>query len=169
MSDKYDECLEELKDQLPEYIEQVGRFQHENTTWEITGHYFTKKPEHCEICGHYPIKEVFVITNKKGKSLHIGNVCINKITNTEIGEWYKKIHDKIERLKKNKKYINILSGMLEDYENDELIIPMSQQGYDRLQAMLNRMCNGLNPTKSQLSLFHYYVKKALKHAKEEQT
>ena len=156
---KYEECLEELEESLPEYIRTIGEFQHENKKWQISNHYFVEKPDRCQICGHYPIKEIFEITST-GNILKVGNVCINKITNTKIGKWYKTTYKKIEQLKQNKSKITIISGMLKDYENDTLPFSMSSIACERFEKMLDRLCNGLNLTKSQDGLFYAYIRKA---------
>jgi len=54
--------------------------------WEWTETYIIEEdedPETC-LCGHYPIKECCVITNKKnGNVAIVGNCCINKFMDTE--------------------------------------------------------------------------------------
>lgn len=54
--------------------------------WEWTKTYFIEPdedPETC-LCGHYPIRECCIITNKEtGEEVIVGNCCINRILETE--------------------------------------------------------------------------------------
>ena len=159
----YKQCLEQLESSIPEYIKSVGTFQWENETFELIGHYFSPIYEKCEVCGHYPIREIFLIQNTKTKEkFKVGNRCIDKITNQKISKWFRNYHKRQKTIIKNKKWINAVSGILEAYENEELPIYISQKGIERLEKMLKRMCEGYNPTKTQLRLASYYIEKILR-------
>ena len=164
----YQKCLEELENSIPEYIKSVGAFQWENETFELVGHYLSPIYEKCQVCGHYPIREVFLIQNTKTKEkFKVGNRCIDKITNRKISKWFRDYYKRQKTIIKNKKWINAVSGILQGYERDELPISISEKGIERLQKMLARMCRGLNPTESQKRLVAYYVNKILEETEEE--
>ena len=159
----YKQCLQKLENSIPEYIKSVGTFQWENETFELVGHYISPTYEKCQVCGHYPIKEVFLIENTKTKEkFKVGNRCIDKITNRKISKWFRDYYKKEKNIIKNKKWINAVSGILEGYEKGELPVFVSEKGIQRLQRMLDRMCKGWNPTESQKRLASYYAEKILK-------
>jgi len=48
--------------------------------WQLDYSMFVDEPEKC-LCGHYPIKEIFVLVNTKNESMpiQVGNSCIEKL------------------------------------------------------------------------------------------
>lgn len=129
----FEDCLRRLEAKIPDYIKSVGSFQYENETCTCTGIYDAAIMQKCQACGHYPIREVFVVTNTKGESFNVGNVCINRITNQKISQWYKTYRRKRANLEKNKHIIEKLSNINTPEAN-------------QIQA---RLCHGFNPTKKQ--------------------
>jgi len=156
---KCDELLKELENNMSEYIKSIGKFQHENHNFALTNHYFSDEYLACEVCGHERIIEVFVITDESGKNLNCGNVCIEKLTNMKIKERYESWQRKKDNITKNCVAINYLTEVLNAIEIDELPIWISRQGVQRLTAMYERMCNGLDPLKTQWRLYYSYKKR----------
>jgi hypothetical protein len=155
---KTDECSKELEDTVPEYIKSVGTFQYENEDFALTGHYISSSHETCQVCGHTPIVDVYVVSSRTKKMI-VGNVCINRISNQRIEEWFRTCQRKKNNIEANRELIDTVNEILHDYENDTLSIYISEKGVQRLQKMLDRMCNGINPMESQESLAQYYIRK----------
>lgn len=148
---RYQDALNELDDSLGEYIRLVGEFQYRNEPFVICDHYITDTHETCEVDGHYPIREVFLIRNvKKDEILKVGNKCIDSITNKKIARWFRSHTKKRRQLIKNKDRIEKLGEMVK-WEW------ISEIGRRRLKRMLDRLCKGLKPTKSQQRLCNYYI------------
>lgn len=64
--------------------------------WEFTSAYYSDEEQKC-LCGHYPIRNICVIRNKKNSSVtEVGNCCINKFLGIDEGN---KIFTSIKRIK----------------------------------------------------------------------
>ena len=158
---KSQEIIAEIKAEIPKYIKQIGEFYVKNMQGEhhLICHYTAKEYHTCAACGNPKIKEIFVVANRKGEQFEIGNVCILSIGNENILYRFKSMEQKLENITKNAKAIDILDGFLNAIENDTSPIWVSKQGIKRLTDMQERMCDGLNPLKSQWRLFYSYMKK----------
>jgi hypothetical protein len=156
---KTDDLLEKLEKNLSDYIKTVGKFQHENNTFALVGHYHSDVYLNCEVCGHERINDIYVIMDESGKKWNVGNVCIEKLTNMKIKEWFESWQRKKDMFTKNRIAINYLDWLLDAYENEELPIEISKIGIQRLTAMFERMYNGLDPLKTQWKLYYYYKNK----------
>ncbi len=65
--------------------------------WQLAEIYHQDEPDTC-LCGHYPINEICVITNKiNSNSVEIGNVCVKKF----IGLPSDKIFRSLKRIAKD--------------------------------------------------------------------
>jgi len=65
--------------------------------WELLNIYWIEEPQTC-LCGHYPINEICVLTNKKnGKTVEVGNCCVKKF----LGLDSDKIFQCIKRVRKD--------------------------------------------------------------------
>jgi hypothetical protein len=73
--------------------------------------------------------------------------------------FYKAIEEKKGNINKNRDAIEILNGFIPAIENNTSPISVSKIGLQRLTAMNDRMCNGLNPLDTQWKLFYYYMRK----------
>lgn len=68
--------------------------------WEFTSAYYSDEEQRC-LCGHYPIRNICVITNKINSALtEVGNCCINKFLGIDDGN---KIFTSIKRIKEKPK------------------------------------------------------------------
>lgn len=156
---KTDELLRQLEDSIPEYIKSIGSFQCRNDAWTLTGHYTTKRLLSCQICGHTPIIDVYVIKSTRGQKLNVGNVCINNIVKQKIGRWFKQHLAKKVFIKKYRPMIDVVDMIITHYENGTLPIPISELGIERLRKMLQRMSGGVKPLDKTVKLALYYVEK----------
>jgi len=154
MSLSFEKALKALENKIPDYIKKVGQFQYRNRTFRLVKHYIASEYKRCDICGHKPIKEVFVIQDSSGNMLNVGNICINKITNQKIAEWFKNIYKRIETLKNNEYAIRTCKLLL-----NQNLISISAIGRKRLRTMLKRMLHGRKPTQKQAKLLIYYSRK----------
>jgi hypothetical protein len=137
----YERSLKRLDEKIPEYIKQVGTFQYENETYALTGYYIADLYEQCQICGHPKIREVYVVTNTKGESFLVGNICINSISNQKISKWYKEYRRRKETLTKNKHILDAIDKFPEPFSHQDVINPIQ-----------SRICKGFNPTRKQLKV-----------------
>lgn len=68
--------------------------------WGFTSAYYSDEEQRC-LCGHYPIRNICVITNKINSALtEVGNCCINKFLGIDDGN---KIFTSIKRIKEKPK------------------------------------------------------------------
>ena len=66
--------------------------------WDFENAYQSEEFQTC-LCGHYPIRNICVISNKlNGNDAEVGNCCINKFLGIETGN---KIFESIKRLKQD--------------------------------------------------------------------
>jgi hypothetical protein len=72
------------------------------------------------VCGNQPIKYVSVIRSRDGPRLRVGNVCIDRLTNRKVSEWFRKFRVKRENLIRNRRYIDSFDSILPAYLNNEL-------------------------------------------------
>jgi hypothetical protein len=132
----YERYLKLLDDKMSEYIRSVGEFQYENVTYTVTNHYFSDDPKQCQICGHTPIFEIYVVTNTKSETFIVGNVCIDKLSNKKIAKWYKEYRRRRDTLEKNKHLLDIIAKLPDRWS-------------PKTQKLAWRIGNGYNPTKKQ--------------------
>jgi len=111
----------------------------------------------CEVCGNHPIKYVSVIRNSDGQRLRVGNVCIDRLTNRKMSEWFRKFRTKRENIIRNRRIIDGLDSILTAYQSSELPFQISENDITRLQKSFRRMCNGLNPTRNQEQTAERYI------------
>ncbi|MDV3748941.1 hypothetical protein CMU21_13980 [Elizabethkingia anophelis] len=64
--------------------------------WSFEFAYYADEPQRC-LCGHYPIRNICVIKNKKNSAVtEVGNCCINKFLGIDDGN---KIFSSIKKIK----------------------------------------------------------------------
>lgn len=136
----YEECLERLDEKIPEYVESIGNFRYENETYTLTNYYVSDLHKQCQICGHSPIREIYVVTNTKGETFIVGNVCINTISNQKISKWYKEYRRRRESLQKNKHILDAIDKFPDKWKYEM---------QKKLNPIESRICKGYNPTKKQ--------------------
>lgn len=154
-----EEVLEELDANIPEYIKSVGSFQYEGENYTLVGHYRSDVYLTCQICGHEKIIDVYTVMDSSGKKWIVGNVCIDKISNQKIKEWFTSYKQKRDKIENNRELIDKVDVIIKDYENGKLPIYISKMGIERLRKMRDRMCMGLDPLEKTVKLANYYIRK----------
>jgi len=80
------------------YLSEANGWDFAKLEWEFTSAYYSEQEQRC-LCGHYPIRNICVIKNKKNFTItEVGNCCINKFLGIEDGN---KIFTSIKRIKEN--------------------------------------------------------------------
>ncbi len=156
---KTDEVLSELDASIPEYIKAVGEFQYEGESYRLVDHYRSEVFLNCQVCGHERIKDIYVVADSSGKTSKVGNVCIDKISNQKIHEWFTSYKQKRDNIEKNRELIDSVDGIIVKYDYHCLPIKISKMGISRLRKMLDRMCHGIEPLEKTTDLARYYIRK----------
>jgi hypothetical protein len=157
----YEETLKKLENAVPTYLKTVGQFQWEGGTWEITGWHlldYDRTQENyrtCACCNHFPIRELYYVTSTEtDETCIVGNRCIDSVTNTKISKVFKRYRRKLERLKKNKEYFDVIEDLIMIYKRDRPKgIRVTGQELNRLYMMFFRLKEGKNLTHSQKEEF----------------
>ena len=103
-----------------------------------------------------------MIRSNDGQTLRVGNNCIDRITNRRVSRWFKNYRRKRENLMRNRKYIDGISLILNAYEMNELTFQITDGDVKKLRKALERMCNGLKPTRSQEQIAECYINRKAK-------
>ena len=93
---KTDDILLELNRTVARYIREVCPFQYKNKTYRLIDNYVAVPHMRCEVCGDYPALEVSVIESDSGKTLRVGNDCIDSLTGQSVSEWFTNFRRKRE-------------------------------------------------------------------------
>ncbi|MCW4000619.1 MAG: hypothetical protein NWE93_10300 [Candidatus Bathyarchaeota archaeon] len=109
---KTDDNLLELNRTAAKYISKVCPFQYKNKTYRLIDNYFAVPYRQCDVCGNYPIYEVSVIESQDGKTLRIGNDCIDRLTGQSVSEWFRSFRKKRESAMANRENIDQHSPIL---------------------------------------------------------
>ena len=142
---------------IPEYVHNVGSFQHKGKTYLLVDNFVSSPYMKCDVCGNYPIIDVSVIRNEDGGRLNTCHNCIDRISNQNVSRWFKTYRKKRENIMENRKYIDGLSSILAAYERNELPFKISSEDAEKLRKTFVQMCNGLNPTTKQKQLAECYI------------
>ncbi len=89
--------------------------------------------------------------------MRVGNVCIDRLTNRKISEWFRKFRTKRENAIRNRRTLDGLDSILTSYQSSELPLQISKNDIARLQKSFRRMCNSLNPTRNQEQTAERYI------------
>jgi hypothetical protein len=113
--------------------------------WGLAEVYEADEPERC-LCGHFPIKEVCVLTNQKnGNRTEVGNCCVKKF----IGLPSDKIFQAVKRVRKDgEKSLNVEAvtharqkGWINQWEFDFSIDTMRKRKLSTKQLDTRRKIN----------------------------
>lgn len=153
-----DELLQELEESVSEYIKSIGKFQHENNNFSLVRHYRSEVYLNCEICGHERIIDTYVIKDESGKTWNVGNVCIEKLTNMKIKEWFENYQQKKDNIETNRELIDFSDEFVNHYDAYGFNYGIRKSNLERVRTSLERMCEGKNPTRTQSKLIRYYIR-----------
>ena len=154
---KTDDISIELSRTFATNLKSFFPFEYENKTYYLVNNYVASPWTRCDVCINYPIKEVSVIRSSDGRELHVGNTCIDRLTNRKASEWFRKFRTKRENVIRNRRYIDGLDSILAACRNSKLSFQIPEKDIARLQTAFRRMCNGLNPTRNQEQLAERYM------------
>ncbi len=157
---KTDDVLVELKMVFNAFLKSFFPFAFENETYRLVDNYVANPWIRCDICRNYPIQDVSVIISSRGKELHVGNECIDQLTNRKASEWFKKYRTKRENVTNNRKYIDDLDSILTAFRKGELPFNIKKNDVELLLIALERMCNGFTLTSEQQQLIEFYINKS---------
>jgi hypothetical protein len=93
---KTDDILLELNREVARYISRLHPFQYKNQTYRLTDNYVAVPHMRCEVCGNYPALEVSVIESDNGKTLRVGNECINDLAGQNVSGFFENFRKKRE-------------------------------------------------------------------------
>jgi len=159
---KTDDLQLEFRRTFASYLEGFLPFEYENKTYRLINSYIASPWRRCDVCGNYPIKYVSVIRSSDGRELHVGNKCLDQMTNREASKWLRRFWTKLDNVTRNRKYIDGLNSLLTAFRNREFEFQITREDAEKLQKTLARMSRGLNPTRKQQQLADLYMKKMLK-------
>ena len=109
---KTDDILLELNRTVARYIMGVRPFQYKKKTYRLIDNYVAVPYMKCDVCGDYPTFEVSVIESEDGKTLRVGNDCIDRLTGQSVSEWFKSFRRKRESAMANRENIDKQSLIL---------------------------------------------------------
>jgi hypothetical protein len=78
------------------YLRGIPPFKYKNKTYRLIDNYVAVPYMKCDVCGDYPTFEVSVIESEDGKTLYVGNDCIDRLTGQNVSEWFKDFRRKRE-------------------------------------------------------------------------
>jgi hypothetical protein len=113
----------------------------------------------CDVCGNYPTFEVSVIESDSGKTLRIGNNCIDRLTGQSVSERFKNFRKKRNNIIANRKVIEQLSLMIDAHDREEPSFQIADVDVEGLRKMVEQMYNGLNLSTAQQKTVDCYILK----------
>jgi len=109
---KTDDMLVELNRTVASYIMGVRPFQYKKKTYRLVDNYVAVPYMKCDVCGNYPTYEVSVIESEDGKTLRVGNDCIDHLSGEKVSEYFKCFRRKRESTMTNRKNVDQQSLIL---------------------------------------------------------
>ncbi len=154
---KTDDVLFELDQAVATYLKSIPSFKYKNKTFHLVDDYVAVPHMSCDLCGNYPLFEVSVIESDDGEKLYVGNGCINNLTKRNISKWFEEFRRKRESVKANRKYINSLSKIVEDYNKNRLSVDLTVEDVKKITTMLQQVYNGQALTTDQIQIAEHFV------------
>jgi hypothetical protein len=151
--------LLELSQTVASYTRSIPQFQYKNKTYRLTNNYVALPYMKCDVCGNYPTFEVSVIESDSGKTLRIGNNCIDRLTGQSVSERFKNFRKKRNNIIANRKVIEQLSLMIDAHDREEPSFQIADVDVEGLRKMVEQMYNGLNLSTAQQKTVDCYILK----------
>lgn len=103
---KTDDILLALNRTAAKYIRELPTFQYLNKTYRLINNYVAVPYMKCDACGNYPIYEVSVVESENGKTLCLGNNCIDNLTGQSVSEWFRRFRRERESAMENRENVD---------------------------------------------------------------
>ncbi|MBN1244999.1 hypothetical protein JXA31_05350 [Candidatus Bathyarchaeota archaeon] len=156
---KADDVLLELNRKFAAYMKSVFPFQYEGKVYQLINNYVASPHMRCDVCGNYPLIEVSIIRSEDCQQLHVGNNCIDRLTNRQVSRWFKNYRKKRENVIRNRKYIDGLSLILNASRRNEPAFQINDSDIKKLSLVLEKMVNGLNPDRREEQIAECYMRR----------
>jgi len=156
---KTDDVLLELNRRFAAYMQSVFPFQYEGKVYQLIDNYVASPHMRCGVCGNYPIFEVSLIRSEDGQQLHVGNDCIDYLTNRKVSSWFKNYRRKRENVIGNRKYIDGLSLILNGSRGSGFTFQISDSDIKKLSLLLEKLINGFNPDRRESQIAECYIRR----------
>jgi hypothetical protein len=146
-----------LRREYATYLEKVSPFIYQNKTYHLINIFSPSVQIKCSICGNRFNPIVFVIENENGTRLKLGSRCIDHFAKMQVSKWYKNYKQKLENIIKNRKRIDGLSSLLNTCKKCELTCNIPFGEVEKLIAVLERICKGLDLNWKQETITNIYL------------
>lgn len=103
---KTDDVLLELDREVARYIKSVQPVKYKDKTYRLIDNYVAIPYVRCDLCGNYPTFEVSVIENEEGKTLRVGNNCIDYLIGQKVSENFRTFRRKRENAMANRDHMD---------------------------------------------------------------
>ena len=103
---KTDDILLVLNRTVAKYIMEVSPFQYLNKTCRLIDNYVAVPYMKCDVCGNYLTYEVSVIESENGKTLRLGNDCIDRLTGQSVSERFRSFRRECESAMANRENVD---------------------------------------------------------------
>ena len=155
---KADDVLLELNRRFAAYTKSIFPFQYGGKVYQLIDNYVASPPIRCQVCGNYPIIEVYVIESEDNRQLRVGSDCIDRLTNRQVSRWIKNYTKKRENVIGNRECIDALSRILANSRRNERAFQIRDCDLKTLRLMLKRMVNGFNPNRKEEQIAECYIR-----------
>ena len=146
---KTDDVLLELGMAFDAYLKSFSPFEYENKTYSVVNYYVASPWTRCDVYENHPIKYVSVIRSRDGPRLRVGNVCIDRLTNQKVSEWFRKFRTKRENVTRNRRYIDSLDSILTAYRNSELEFQIPEKDLASCKEHSGEFATGSTPLENK--------------------
>jgi hypothetical protein len=156
---KTDDVLLELSRAVASYTTSIPKIQYRNKTYRLIYNYVALPYMKCDICGNYPTFEVSVIENESGKTLRIGNECIDRLTGQNVSEHFKNFRKRRNNIIANRKVIEQLTLMLDVHDRKQSSFQIEDVDVEKVRKMVEQMYSGLSLSTTQQKTVDCYILK----------
>jgi hypothetical protein len=154
---KTDDVLLELNRGVAAYLRSISPFRYKKQRYRLIDNYVATPTMRCDVCGGYPEWEISIIESDDGHTLHLGNVCIDRLTEQDISGWMKEFRKKRENIMANRKCIDQLTKILEAYTQRASSVQVTEEGAKKIRKLLEQIVKGENLTVKQQETAEAYL------------
>jgi hypothetical protein len=150
---KTDDVLLELNREVAVYLSCIPPFRYENKVYRLIDNYVAVPHMRCAVCGEFPLFEVSVVESDDGGTrLHLGDSCIDSLTGRSVSDWFMSFRRKRDCVLANRKYVDLLSQLLDDNDKKELPYELTKEDTRKIGNILEQIYSGQNPSSSQMDV-----------------